>query len=136
MIIQSGCTIYSAIIEDEVLVSSRSIVLEGSRLENGCVIGPNSVVPPGRIIPSYQLWAGNPVAYVRDLTKQEKVFMLHYAKLQLSLTWAHKAQFLPYRSSYLFKNEKDEEVEEGGFRDTSMNTEFAASKGSLNSIYN
>lgn len=58
---QSGSTIYSAYIEDEVLVGFRSVILEGSRLERGCVIGANSVVPPGRIIPSYQLWAGNPV---------------------------------------------------------------------------
>jgi len=35
--------------------------MEGSILEDGCAIGPNSVVPPGRIIPANQLWAGNPV---------------------------------------------------------------------------
>ena len=61
MVVQSGSTIYSSFIEDECLIGFKSIILEGSRLERGCVIGPNSVVPPGRIIPSYQLWAGNPV---------------------------------------------------------------------------
>jgi hypothetical protein len=30
----------------------------------GAMIGPNSVVPPGRLIPAGQLWAGNPVEYV------------------------------------------------------------------------
>lgn len=39
----------------------RSVIMEGSKLEDGCAIGPNSVVPPGRIIPANQLWSGNPV---------------------------------------------------------------------------
>jgi carbonic anhydrase/acetyltransferase-like protein (isoleucine patch superfamily) len=52
-------------------VGSNSIILEGSIIEEGSVIGPNSVVPPGRIIPAHQLWAGNPVQYVRDISKAE-----------------------------------------------------------------
>lgn len=31
----------------------------------------NSVVPPGRLIPAGQLWGGNPVEYIRDLTPKE-----------------------------------------------------------------
>ena len=41
------------------------------KVEDESMVGPNSVVPPGRLIPSHQLWAGNPVKYVRDLTKAE-----------------------------------------------------------------
>lgn len=59
--IQSGCTLYSCTIDDEVFVGFKSIILEGAQLERGCHIGPNSVVPPGRVIPAGQLWAGNPV---------------------------------------------------------------------------
>ena len=36
------------------------------------MIGPNSVVPPGRLIPTGQLWAGNPVRFIRNLTAAEK----------------------------------------------------------------
>lgn len=35
------------------------------------VLAPGSVLPPGRRIPSGQLWAGSPAKYVRDLTKDE-----------------------------------------------------------------
>ena len=31
------------------------------------MIAPGSVVPPGRLIPAGQLWAGNPVEYVKHL---------------------------------------------------------------------
>ena len=35
------------------------------------VLAPGSVLPPGRRIPSGQLWAGTPAKFVRDLTKDE-----------------------------------------------------------------
>lgn len=78
------------------------------------------------------------ISYVRDLNKQEKVFMLHYAKLQLSLNWAHKYEYLPYRSAYLFKENSEDDVapSEDLFRDTSLNHEFGSNTRSLNNIYN
>lgn len=33
---------------------------------------PNSIIPPGRLIPAGQLWGGNPVRFVRNLTEDEK----------------------------------------------------------------
>ena len=39
--------------------------MQGARLERGCVILPNSVVQPGRLIPAGQVWGGNPVEFVR-----------------------------------------------------------------------
>jgi carbonic anhydrase/acetyltransferase-like protein (isoleucine patch superfamily) len=41
--------------------------MEGSQLERGCVIAPNSTVPPGSRIPENTLWAGNPVQFVKNL---------------------------------------------------------------------
>lgn len=64
MTIQHGCSIYSCTIDDQCWIGYKSVILEGARLEKGCAVGPNSVVPPGRIIPSGQLWAGNPVEYL------------------------------------------------------------------------
>jgi carbonic anhydrase/acetyltransferase-like protein (isoleucine patch superfamily) len=69
--IQSNCTLYSCDISDTVIIGHKSVILEGARLEHGCAIGPNSVVPPGRIIPAAQFWAGNPVEYIRDISKAE-----------------------------------------------------------------
>jgi carbonic anhydrase/acetyltransferase-like protein (isoleucine patch superfamily) len=53
-------------------VGPKSVILEGAKLSDECMIGPNSVVPPGRLIPTGQLWAGNPVRFIRNLTAAEK----------------------------------------------------------------
>jgi len=63
--------LYSCTVEDEVQIASGCVILEGALLEKNCALGPYSVVPPGRIIPAGQLWAGNPAEYVRDLTMAE-----------------------------------------------------------------
>jgi carbonic anhydrase/acetyltransferase-like protein (isoleucine patch superfamily) len=61
------CTLVSCTVDDYVHIGAGSVILEGARLEVGCVIGPGSVVPPGRLIPAKQVWAGNPVQYVREV---------------------------------------------------------------------
>lgn len=60
----SGCTLYSCTIDDNVVIGDKAVILEGARLERGCVIGPNTVVPAGRLIPAGQHWEGNPAAYI------------------------------------------------------------------------
>lgn len=52
MVIQSNCSLYSCIIEDDALIGAKSVLLEGSHIGKGAVILPNSVVPPGRYVPS------------------------------------------------------------------------------------
>lgn len=50
--IGKGCTLYSCHIEQDVVIGDRSVIMEGARLEAGCMIAPGSVVPPGRLIPA------------------------------------------------------------------------------------
>ena len=69
--IEAGCSLHSCIIDDDVVVGYGSVILEGARLERGCRILPNSVVQPGRLIPAGQVWGGNPVKFVRELSQQE-----------------------------------------------------------------
>ena len=52
VIIQNNCSLYSCTIDDEVFVGHKSVILEGAKLERGCSIMANSVVPPGRLIPA------------------------------------------------------------------------------------
>lgn len=83
------------------MVGYKSVVLEGAKLERGCIIGPNSVVPPGRLIPAGQVWAGNPVEYVRDVKKEEVAYNIDQCKRNLSVADAHRYEFLPFNSAYL-----------------------------------
>jgi len=108
--IGNNCTLYSCTIDDECYVGFKSIILEGAQLERGCAIGHNSVVPPGRVIPSGQLWAGNPVEYVRDLTKGEKQNNVHALKQNLSISMNHRYEFLPYNSAYLQRENTQDDL--------------------------
>ena len=49
------------------VIGTRSLILDGSQLERGCVIEANSIVPPGRVIPANQVWGGSPVCFIRDI---------------------------------------------------------------------
>lgn len=119
--IAPNCTIYSCSIDDDCYIGFKSIILEGSRLEKGCAIGPNSVVPPGRIIPGGQLWAGNPVEYVRDLEKHELQSNYHYLRQMLTISFDHSYEFLPYNSAYLQK--------ENSYNDLNLTSEEYRDRG-------
>jgi carbonic anhydrase/acetyltransferase-like protein (isoleucine patch superfamily) len=86
----SHCTLYSCHIEDDVTIGDRCVILEGARIEKGAMIAPGSVVPPGRLIPAKQLWAGNPVEYVKDLDIGESWANYSHSYLQTALGDAHR----------------------------------------------
>jgi carbonic anhydrase/acetyltransferase-like protein (isoleucine patch superfamily) len=35
------------------------------------ILGAGSVLAPGRSVPNYEMWAGNPAKFVRDVSKDE-----------------------------------------------------------------
>ena len=86
-ILLPGVNVVSSETDEGVIIGSNSTLCEGSRVGESSIIGPNSVVPPYRYIPGFQLWAGNPVVFVKDLTKKE-------------------INSLRYLRQYIFKHEK------------------------------
>lgn len=50
--IQNDCTLYSCSIGNKCFVGYKSVVLEGARVEDGAILAPKTVVPPGRVIPA------------------------------------------------------------------------------------
>ena len=45
--IGNNCSIFSSIIDDNVVIGDKTVIMEGSRIERGAVIAPHSVVPAG-----------------------------------------------------------------------------------------
>jgi gamma-carbonic anhydrase len=109
--IGSNCTLYSCHIEDDVVVGDRTVILEGARLEKGCMVAPGSVIPPGRLIPAKQLWAGNPVEYVKDLNIGETWANYSYSYVNVALGDAHRNEFTMWPSNYLKKEPTAEDIE-------------------------
>lgn len=75
--------------------------MEGSLVETHSILEAGSVVPPGRRIPTGELWAGNPARFVRNLTHEEilEIPKLAVAINDLSKNYFH--EFLPYSTVYL-----------------------------------
>ena len=96
-------------IEERSIIGYGSTICAGARIQKESIIGPNSVVPPGRMIPTHQLWAGNPVTYVRDLTKAEIVDMTSRLDNSLYAATNHRSEYLPYNTAYLQKDSQEEE---------------------------
>lgn len=66
--------IHACTIEDLALVGMQACVLDGAVVESKALVAAGSLVGPGKVIPSGQLWAGVPAKYIRDLTDQEMAF--------------------------------------------------------------
>ena len=110
-IIQNGCSLYSCLVEEEVFIGAKSVIMEGVRIEKGAIIAPNSVVPPGRLIPSRQVWGGNPVQFIRDATESE-VFANYTATFNhWELAKLYLQQFGPFNYAYLKKEATKDDVE-------------------------
>lgn len=94
-------TLRSCVIEDEVLVGQRCILMEGSLVETHAILESGSVVPPGRRIPAGELWAGNPARFVRQVTADEVHSIKILAEKIRLVGKEHACEFLPYSTAYL-----------------------------------
>ena len=69
-----GCTV-----EDGALVGINSVVMNGARIGAGSLIGAGSVIPEGKEIPPGVLVIGAPGRVVRELKPEEKNSILGFA---------------------------------------------------------
>ena len=72
-IVRENCTLISCEIGSSVEICAGSVICEGAKIGNSSIIGPNSVVPPNRVIPSNQYWEGNPVRFVKHISRAEEI---------------------------------------------------------------
>jgi gamma-carbonic anhydrase len=75
--------------------------MEGSLVETNSILEAGSVLPPGRRVPTGELWAGNPARFVRKLTHEEIVEIPKLAVAINDLMQHHFSEFLPYSTAYM-----------------------------------
>lgn len=66
-----GAIVHGCTIGNNVLVGMGSIILDGTVVEDNCIIGAGTLIPSNKRIPSYSLVYGNPFKIVRQITKEE-----------------------------------------------------------------
>lgn len=77
--------------------------MEGVRIGNGVILDPNSVVPPGRMIPDNQHWGGNPIKFIREVEDRDRHVIRLATEAADSKSLGYKANFLPFNNAYLLK---------------------------------
>jgi len=81
-----GAILHACRIDDYCLVGMGAIILDEARMEHHCMLGAGSVLPPGKIIKTGELWVGNPAKKVKDLSQSQidslKYSAQHYVKLK------------------------------------------------------
>lgn len=79
-----GCTV-----EDEALIGMGACVLEGACVERGAMVAAGAVVMPETVVPTGELWGGNPARKLRDLKGAEAAFLPQSAEHYMGLAKQH-----------------------------------------------
>ena len=80
--IGANATLDACTIEDNSFVGMGASVARGARVEAFGVLAAGAVLGEGVTLPTGQIWAGAPAAYLRDLTQEEKHLMSEH-KLEM-----------------------------------------------------
>lgn len=81
-----GAILHACIIDNFCLVGMGSTILDKAHMEHHSMLGAGSVLPPGKIIRTGELWVGNPAKKVKDLSQSQRDSLEysahHYVKLK------------------------------------------------------
>lgn len=84
-IIGHGARLHGCRLGDGCLIGIGAVVLDGAVVEPGGFLAAGALLPPRKVVPSGELWAGNPARKLRDLRDGDREFMTfdsaHYRKL-------------------------------------------------------
>jgi len=81
-----GVILHACTLDDYCLVGMGSTILDHAKMEHHSMLGAGSVLPPGKVIKSGELWLGNPAKKVKDLSQSQieslEYSANHYVKLK------------------------------------------------------
>ena len=86
--------IHACIIEDYSFVGMGSIVMDLARVESFSMLAAGSVLTPGKVVKTGQIWAGNPAKYFRDLTLSETNYIKISAQNYIELMMEYKEMYI------------------------------------------
>lgn len=66
-----GCVIHACTIGNLSLIGMNSCILDGAKVEDKAMLAAGSLLTPGKVVPTGQLWGGSPARYMRDLREDE-----------------------------------------------------------------
>lgn len=70
-----GAIVHACVIEDNAFIGMRSVVMDLARVEEYGMLAAGAMLTPGKVVKKYQVWAGSPAKYFRDMTQEEKDYI-------------------------------------------------------------
>lgn len=67
--------IHACIIMNNAFIGMHSTIMDKAIIEEYAFVAAGSLVTPGKIVKSNQLWAGSPAKFIRKVTEEEVAFM-------------------------------------------------------------
>jgi carbonic anhydrase/acetyltransferase-like protein (isoleucine patch superfamily) len=108
-----NAVIESCTIENNAFIGMGASISNGATVQSYGVVAAGAVIPEGTTVPSYQIWAGNPARYLRDLTNEEKEVLDEFHDEMQSLAKIHSEETeKPFRQ---IVDERDKIVEQEHF---------------------
>ncbi len=77
--------IHACTVEDNAFIGMQSTVMDKAIIEEFGFLGAGSLLPSNKIIKKYELWLGRPAKFIRNLSDEEKEFMLDNFKSYVTL---------------------------------------------------
>jgi len=92
VVIEAGVVLHACTIGDGSKIGMGSIVLDGAIVESNSMLNPGSLLAMGKKIPSGEVWGGNPAAFIRKITEEDKNEILSLAENNTRLARAHETE--------------------------------------------
>jgi carbonic anhydrase/acetyltransferase-like protein (isoleucine patch superfamily) len=70
-----GAILHACTIGDQAFVGMGACILDQAVLEPRSMLAAGALLTPRKVVPTGQLWGGNPARYMRDLTDEELAFL-------------------------------------------------------------
>lgn len=91
VLIGHQCLIHACSIGDGVTIGMQSCLMDGVVVEPRAMVAAGSLVTPGKVIPSGEIWAGRPAKYMQDMDEAAAEARVEGARYYARLAQEHKA---------------------------------------------
>ena len=71
--------LHGCVVGNRVLVGIQSVIMDGVRVEDDVIVAAGSLVPPGKVLAGGWLYRGRPARPVRELTAEERDYLVYVA---------------------------------------------------------
>jgi len=85
-----GAIVHASVIEDDVLIAMKAVILSGCHIGRNCLVGAGAVVPEGTVVPDGSLVLGVPGRVVRALRDDEIERIHRNARAYVELSRAYR----------------------------------------------